>query len=140
MAQTLKYLVSEGLANAFCSPDYVHGKHPRVKELRENRNKWFEQLLYLFQGLIAPTEKVTLLKDIYNKITTDPEGFLPPGHFLSGVMVSEMEESSEVSRKEIINLPKNPESFIRLYNQATKTSGQLAFPNAVVQQVMAIFD
>ena len=140
LGQALKYLVSEGLANAFCSPDYVHGKHPRVKELRENRIKWFEQLLNLFQGLTAPTEEISHLKDMYNKITTDPEGFLPPGHFLSGIMVSEMEESSEVSREEIINLPKNPENFIHLYNQATKTSGQLVFPSTLVQQVMTIFD
>jgi hypothetical protein len=140
LARTLEYLVSEGLANGYCTPFFVQGDQPRVIELRSQRNKWFQHLVNLLSELLKDTGSPEVAQKLFNQFTLDPEAGLPPGHNLSGTMILEMDSSSEVPQKQIINLVKTPEHFFELYNRATETSKHEPFPSTIIKRLKSILE
>ena len=127
LANLFTYLVGEGLANAFCSPQAiseVEGKEQHNEMVRDYQNNYdeiFDKLEELIEKIFENPERVP---ELYNDFTMDRENRgLPPGHFLSGRMIMIMDRSSNVSRDEIINLIKGPFDFLELYNRAAEELG-----------------
>ena len=125
MLHLFKYLVSEGLANAFCSPGAIENRegfaaHNEVIEEYENRWDEFHSML---ESLIDDISRNNLesLKEKYDEFTLDMSGRGSPiGHFFSGRLIQEMDRLKNVTREQIIGLVKEPFSFFEIYNTATK--------------------
>lgn len=136
MLHLFEYLVSEGLANAFCSPstiEKVEGGGERVeahnKIIEEYENRWNEFLATL-ESMIRniSDNKVEDMKEDYERFTMDMSGKGHPiGHFFSGRLIREMDRSKSVTRNQIIGLVKEPFSFFNLYNKAAKERGLSTF-------------
>jgi hypothetical protein len=132
-----KYLVSEGLANAYCSPEQVvtiKGTSSRIEKhnllIEEYESKYdeiFYDLLELMRTILEGN-----LEDIdqqYMNLTTDMiHSMLPRGHFLSARMIQAMEKTPGVSHEEIINLVKEPFDFFHLYIVASNELGLHQIP------------
>ena len=138
LARLLTYLVGEGLANAFCSPEAltkVEGKEEHNEMIRyyqENLDELFDKLEELVEQIFENPEEVS---ELYNDFTMDRENRgIPPGHFLSGKMVQIMDRSSNVSRDEIINLIKDPFDFLELYNVAAEELGYRKFSEEYIEK------
>lgn len=136
------YLVGEGIANAFCSPQAIteiegkdSEKHNQMVRYYEGKREYiFDKLEELLRRvLVYPVEDVS---DLYSEFTMDKENKgIPPGHFLSGKMVQTMDRSSSVSQDEIINLIKNPFEFLEVYNKAAEESGTRKFSKELIGEV-----
>lgn len=125
MVNLLTYLVGEGLANAFCSPQAItkvegdKDHNELISEYEGAMDDLFDMLERLLDDILSGTQEE--IARSYNGFTMDERGRgLPPGHFLSGRMVKIMDLSNEVSRYEIIGLVKEPLNFFELYNRAAK--------------------
>ena len=143
LTNIMKYLVSEGLANAYCSPGAITKTNTKDKDseqfnqmienYEENQDELLIQLENLIDKIISePDEDLT---EPYNDFTVDKEGVgLPPGHFLSGRMIMVMKESQIVKDKEIIDLVKNPFDFFDLYNKAAEELDKRKFSSDLVDK------
>jgi hypothetical protein len=138
------YMVSEGLANAFCSPRmlrFVEGndkramKHNRIIEEYDSQlDEIFDILESLMQMIIRKTNPK--IKAQYEKLVFDMENhFLPKGHYLSGKMVQMMDESPKVTREEIVHLVKEPFEFFHLYNEAASEGNHREIPTALLKSI-----
>ncbi len=123
------YLVGEGLANAYCSPQAIRKISERGEEAKrhnemvERYEEKKEELFNRLEGLVESivNEKEEDLAEEYSEFTMDKQGRgLPPGHFLSGRMVQTMAESSEIPQEKIVGLVRDPFDFLSLYNKAAK--------------------
>ena len=131
LAKIVTYFVTEGLANCYTSPSAIHivkgaGEHnTRVRELEQKMPQLRRDLEQLLLWICRKHQPIGDVKEAFRAISLDLSGCgLPAGHFLSGRMVEAMDKSDDVSRKEIINLVKNPFEFIDMYNMAVnKHSG-----------------
>lgn len=144
LTSIMKYLVSEGLANAFCSPEAITKTNEgdesseefnqMIKYYEGKQDKLFSQLEDLIEKIITkPDEDLT---ELYNDFTVDKEGKgLPPGHFLSGRMVMVMNESQIVTEEEIIDLVQNPFEFFKLYNKAAEELGKRKFSLELIDEI-----
>ncbi|NHI84012.1 MAG: hypothetical protein EAX81_06900 [Candidatus Thorarchaeota archaeon] len=126
------YMVSEGLANAFCSPamlsqtehdDEQNRKHNKI--IREYDSQ-FNEILYSLETILEQIigHSNPEITEQYEEFSLDMKThYLPKGHFLSGRMIQIMDESPAVSREEIIDLVREPFRFFQLYNRAARDRG-----------------
>jgi hypothetical protein len=132
MLRIIEYLVSEGLANAFCSPGVFEKRegdsdgiaaHNAIIDEYEDRWDEFHSMLESIIDAITKNE-LEVLKEKYETFTLDMSGRGKPiGHFFSGRIIREMDRSKNVAREQIIGLVKEPFSFFELYNKAAKERG-----------------
>lgn len=143
LVQLHTYLVSEGLANAFCSPDAiseVSGKEKHNRMIREyDLNAVFDQLEELLGSILqGPSENVPPL---YSDFTMDKKGRgLPPGHLLSGNMVQVMQKAHNVTLEEIIGLIHDPIGFIQTYNKAAEGLGSRTIDEDIIASLNDTLD
>ncbi len=139
-----EYLVSEGLANAFCSP-IVLEKSEKTSEytmahneiIQEYEDRWdeFHTMLEDLLGRIT-SENLEDIKEYYDQFTMDMSGRGHPiGHFFSGRMIREMDRSQTVQREQIIELVKEPFPLFHLYNKAAKERGKRALSKDLLHQL-----
>ncbi len=142
LTSMMKYLVSEGLANAFCSPgaiiktddDEFKYFDQMIENYEKNQEELFVQLENLIEKIINKPDGD--LTELYNCFTVDKEGTgLPPGHFLSGRMVMIVDKSKTVDEEEIIELVKNPFDFFNLYNRAADEMNRRKFSPELVDEI-----
>jgi len=140
--QLFTYLVGEGIANAFCSPQAIteiegeeteqHDK--MIREYQEEMEDIFDKLEKLLENIIEFSEEE--VSELYSNFTMDKENRgIPPGHFLSGRMVQMMERSSSVSRDEILDLIKDPFKFLHIYNKTAEELEARKFSNDLIEKV-----
>ncbi len=139
LTQLFTYLVGEGMANAFCSPEAItrlegaerHNK--MVQEYQEKIDGIFDKLEELLERIVDRPENVP---ELFSGFTMDKENKgIPPGHFLSGKMIQMMDRSYSVSREEIISLVEDPFDFLRKYNKAAEGSNARKFSKEIVKKV-----
>jgi hypothetical protein len=149
LLRLFEYLVSEGLANAYCSPgviEKIDGDSDRIAAhnavIEEYENRWDE-----FHGMVESlvedisNNKLDTMKEKYELFTLDMSGRgKPMGHFFSGRMIREMDESKKVLREEIIELVKEPFSFFHLYNKAAKDSNIREFTSYNIASLDSFID
>lgn len=139
-----KYFVSEGLANAFCSPKQlvkIKGesttimKHNSLIEEYESMcDEIFDDLLGLVRTILEGN--LEDIEQLYMNLTTDMvHSMLPKGHFLSGRMIQAMEKAFTITHEEIINLVKEPFNFFHLYIDASTELGLNLIPEDLIDLV-----
>ena len=144
IAQLAQYLVSEGLANFYCSPRLV-GLHPAgcehsramTTKLRDYQNRLpslFSDATAVLIGAADPLQEFESCREKLQGLMFDPDGVLPPGHYLSARLVEPMERSSKIEREEIIDLCRDPMSFFALYNR-DPIDNTLRFPDGIVARI-----
>jgi hypothetical protein len=149
MLRLFEYLVSEGLANAYCSPGVIEkrdGDSERIAAhnavIEEYENRW-DEFHEMVESLIDDicNNRLDNLKEKYEAFTIDMSGRGKPiGHFLSGRMVTEMDKSKIVSREKIVNLVKEPFSFFHLYNRAAKERGLTEFSSESIASLDSLIE
>lgn len=84
-------LLSEGLANYFCSPIMLHPPENAPEDLKEkiikygqNLNQMVQEIQSLLSGCFSKTVPVELCKNRLMQMLLDPDGILPPIHFIGG--------------------------------------------------------
>lgn len=142
LVRLMTYLVEEGLANSYCSPEAIeevkNGKEEHNKTIRnyeERIDSFFDQLEELLRAILFEDGEM-MIPEMFNQFTMDKEGKgLPYGHFLSGRMVMIMESASCVSREEILGLVKEPFQFFELYNKAAEELGTRKVSTEILEKV-----
>ena len=143
LASVFSYFVTEGLANWYTSPmaiSVVEGlegaevHNEVVRKLEEDKPWLLRHLQQLLRWICEKHRPVEEIRKAFNDLSLDTSGAgLPPGHFLSGYMVKVMDKSSNIPKRRIINLVKQPFDFFDLYNIAAKEDEKLE--NSLLKQL-----
>jgi len=138
-------LLSEGLANYFCSPMMLNPPENAPEDLEEkiikyeqNLNQMIQEIQSLLSDCLSETVPVESCKDRLMKILLDPERILPPIHFVGGRIIEMFDKDPKINRSEIINLCKQPAHFFTLYSQVAKKHGMPAFPDDLVKKISTL--
>jgi|GEM_PF-1329239 len=149
--EILEYLVSEGLANAFCSPSVLRlhegdSKEAGVHNRRvcELEARWpdeaIERIEHLLHGALADpgAEELSALEESFHQFSLDLSGAgLPEGHFAAGRMVQRMAGALPLER--IISLVQEPWRFLACYNEAME-SKEPRFSKRLLEQIERAFE
>jgi len=145
IAKLIVNLLSEGLANYFCSPMMLHPPENAPEKLKEkiikyeqNLNQMIQDIWSLLSDCLSKIVPVESCKDRLMKILLDPEGMLPPIHFVGGRIIETFDKDPKINRSEIINLCKQPAHFFALYSQVAKKHGMPAFPENLVEKISTL--
>jgi len=138
-------LLSEGLANYFCSPMMLHPPENAPEDLKEkiikygqNLNQMVQEIQSLLSDCLSKTVPVELCKNRLMQMLLDPEDILPPIHFIGGRIVEMFDKDPKINRSEIIDLCKQPAHFFTLYSQVAKRHEMPAFPEDLVQKISTL--
>jgi len=121
-AQLVCNLVSEGLANHYCTPNMVRAGGHKNPEANERIRGYERNLSALFE------ETWSLIGD------------LPKVHFIGEKIISVLEEDPEVGFKDIVELCNRPENLVSLYAGPAARLGLPRLPDEYalkLQQIMA---
>jgi len=148
--EIIKYLVAEGLANGFLSPQVLEPmegaseeaklQNARVRELEARYPAGgiaqIERLL--LKALSDPTpEELSALEQAFRAFSLDLSGAgLPEGHFVAGRMVQRMARSLPLER--VVGLVQAPYLFFARYNEAVG-SGEPRFSEHLLRWVERTF-
>lgn len=140
-------LLSEGLANYFCSPMMLHPPENASEKLKEkvtryeqNLNQMIQEIQSLLSDCLSKTVSVESCKDRLMKILLDPERMLPPIHFVGGRIIEMFDKDPKISRSEIINLCKQPAHFFTLYSQVAEKQGMPAFSENLAERISTLLE
>ena len=146
LASLFTYFVTEGLANWYTSPmaisvveelEGAEAHNEAVRKLEKDKPKLLRHLQKLLRWICEKHQPVEEVRKEFNNLSVDTSGAgLPPGHFLSGYMVKVMDKSSDIPKKRIINLVKQPFDFFDLYNIAAKEEEKLE--NSLLEELRLI--
>ncbi len=128
-AQVIEYLVSEGLANAFFSPQAIEATPETTEEaqahnarVRELEARWPAGLLQEIEALLSGAlttsdpEELERLRAAFQSLSIDSSGAgLPAGHFAAGRMVQRI--SGVLPRERVIALVQAPWKLFGAYNE-----------------------
>jgi len=128
--EIIEYLVAEGLANGFLSPQVleplegtseeagVQNKRVRELEARYPAGAIAQIERLLVEALSGPTsEELSALEQAFRAFSVDLSGAgLPEGHFVAGRMVQRMARSLPL--EQVIGLVQTPWHFFECYNEA----------------------
>ena len=117
------HLVSEGLANHYCTPDMVRtGENKsdrvntRIRGYEENLEDMLQDAWSLIRDSLDASEPIDKLNLRLMEVLIDEDSILPKVHFLGERLISILDDSPEISQKEIIDLCNHPEEVVQLYN------------------------
>jgi hypothetical protein len=128
VAEILRYVVSEGIANLMMSPNAV--SHLNSSPQNEAHNERIKYLEKKYVKLLALTEEIVLIafnqemeksRELYRKLSIDETGSgVPAGHYMSAMMFEEiLKEHEDSVISEIIC---NPWRFFNIYNDLKNKS------------------
>jgi hypothetical protein len=144
--QLVYHLVSEGLANHYCTPEMVKtGSHKspqantKIESYEQNLEEMIEDVWLLIKDCLDGTVSLSEYKERVSDIILDKESILPKVHFLGERMIAEIEENPENSFDEIIELCNKPENLIRLYLSATKEAELPSLQEKYVKKILKLF-
>jgi len=149
-AEVVEYLVAEGLANGFLSPQVLEPVEGTSEEARiQNRRVRELEARYPAQGIAQierlllkalsdPTpEELSALEREFETFSLDLSGAgLPEGHFVAGRMVQRMARSLPLER--IVGLVQAPHLFFARYNEAVG-SGEPRFSERLLERIAQTF-
>jgi len=138
------HLLSEGMANHYCTPNMVHThtkaskKHNRkIKEYERNLNPMILEIQSLLSDCISKSVLVEECKERLMNIILDPEGILPPVHFIGAHIFEMFDKDPRISESAIVDLCKEPSHFFTFYSQVYKKRGFPPFSSKVIEEVSA---
>ncbi len=139
-----QYLVSEGLANAYCSPKaieraegtdpWIDAHNAAIEEYESNIDSIFQLLESIIDTILA--DKIDEAKKLYEEFSIDQTGRgIPKGHFLSGRMTQSMERSTKISHDQVIELVQKPFDFFHFYNDAAFELGLKPVDSTLIEKL-----
>jgi hypothetical protein len=135
-AQLVCHLVSEGLANHYCTPNMVRTgghKSPEANEkilgYERNQNAMLEEAWSLMSDCLEGGKPLMECRERLMGILIDRESILPKVHFIGERLVSVLEEAPEIGFKDIIDLCLHPENLVLLYAGPAAMRGLPRLPN-----------
>ncbi len=151
IAKVIEYLVSEGLANAFFSPQAIEaapettaGTKAHNARVRELEARWPAGLLHEIEALLvgaltaSEPEELEQLRAAFQSLSIDSSGAgLPAGHFAAGRMVQRI--SGALPRERVIALVRAPWKLFGAYNEAIKAQ-EPCFSASLLAEVTQRFE
>lgn len=121
-ARLICHLVSEGLANHYCTPNMVRaGEHKspeaneKIRGYERNQNAMLEEAWSLVRDCLDGEEALEECRERLMSILIDRESILPKVHYIGEKLISVLEEDPEIGFKEIVDLCLHPENLVLLY-------------------------
>jgi len=144
----IENLLSEGMANCYCSPRYVFETRPdrlpdayaaRLARLRREEAKLFSQAEAVLAASLEPGADYESCLEAYNALAMDMEDFeLPAAHYLGARMIQVMDAA--YPRERIIACVKDLSRFLPLYNNAVEQAGGYRFSSDLVRHFGQLFE
>jgi len=136
-------LLSEGMANCYCSPRYVFETRPdklpgdayvaRLARLRREEDQLFSKAEAILRASLEPDADYEACLEAYNTLALDMEDFqLPAAHYLGARMVQVMDGT--YPRERIVACIQDLSQFLPLYNEAAEQAGLYRFDANLVRQ------
>jgi hypothetical protein len=143
--QLICHLVSEGLANHYCTPYMVRaGEHksPKANEkilaYERNLNAMLEEAWGLVRDCLDGEGPLETCRERLMGILIDRESVLPKVHFLGERIISLLEEDAETGFEDIIDLCLRPEDVLRLYAGPATRRGLPRLPDNYVLKLLRV--
>lgn len=147
--QHVQNLLSEGMANYYCSPGYVFKESSneppvdpfqgRLARLEREEGELFTQAEAILAMSLEPGAEYEPCRKAFNAIALDMEEMmLPAGHYLGARMVQTMEQIHP--RDRIVGCVQNLVEFLPLYNGAAHNVGAFVFDAQLIDQFAQLWD
>ncbi len=118
------HLISEGLANHFCTPEMVRAgpggserKNEKIRIYEESLEQMLGEVWSLVSDCLLGREPLGICEERLRDMVLDREGVLPKVHFIGERIVSLLDLDPGVERAEIIELCRRPRDLIGLYRK-----------------------
>lgn len=143
--QLICHLVSEGLANHYCTPGMVRsGEHrsPRANErilaYERGLNTMLQEAWTLVRDCLDGEEPLEACRERLTGILIDRESVLPKVHFLGERIISLLEEDPDTGFEKIIDLCLRPENVLRLYASPAARRGLPRLPDGYAMKLQRL--
>ncbi len=144
-AQLVCHLISEGLANHYCTPNMVKtGEHKspeaneKIRCYERNQNAMLEEAWSLMRDCLDGTEPLEEYKERLMAILIDRESILPKVHFIGEKIISTLESDPEIEFKDIVDLCLRPENLVSLYAGHAARLGLTRLPDGYASKLQRI--
>jgi hypothetical protein len=142
-------LLSEGMANYYCTPGYVFRESPkqppvdpfqaRLARLQREEEKLFAQAEAILAMSLEPEAEHEPCWEAFKTIAFDMEdALLPAGHYLGARMVRRMEQVHP--RNLIVRCVQHLPKFLPLYNEAAWKADAFIFDAQLIEQFVQLWD
>lgn len=136
-------LLSEGMANFYCSPGYVFRENPdlpaadpyqsRLARLARDEQAFFAQAEAVLAQSLEPDAAYEPCLEAFNTIALDMEqSMLPAGHYLGARMLQTMAQVH--SRSLIVGCVQRLRQFLPSYNTAARQVGAFVFNDSLLER------
>lgn len=147
--QHVQNLLSEGMANYYCTPGYVFRKPPkqppvapyqaRLARLEREEEGLFAQAEAILAMSLKPGAEYEPCSEAFRTIALDMEKMmLPAGHYLGAHMVQTMEQVHP--RNLIVRCVRHLPEFLPLYDEAAREVGAFVFDTRLTEQFARLWD
>lgn len=148
-AMHVQNLLSEGLANYYCTPEGVFRASPgeppadpfqaRLARLQREEGALFTQAEAVLARSLEPGAGYGPCWEMFKTIAFDMEdAMLPAGHYLGARMVQTMDPI--YPRSQILSCIEHLPDFLPLYNQAARQAGTFCFDPRLLGQFAQLWD
>lgn len=141
-AKLILNLLLEGLANYFCTPENIHPPEnapkknkKKIMKYEKHLNEMMQEVQSLLFDCLSKTMSVESCEKRLMGLLLDPNGILPPIHFIGGRIIEIFDKHPRIKRSEIVNLCKNPAHFFTLFSQIAEKQRVPTFPNDLVKKI-----
>jgi hypothetical protein len=142
-------LLSEGLANYYCTPGYVFRASPqelaadpyqaRLARLQREEEKFFAQAEAVLARSLEHEAEYEPCWEAFKTIAFDmEEAMLPAGHYLGARMVQTMDQVH--LRDRILRCVQRLPEFLPLYNEAAGKAGGFVFDAQLVERFVQMWN
>jgi len=141
--QLICHLVSEGMANHYCTPMMVRaGEHksPRANEritaYERSLTEMLEETWRLIRDCLDGGAPLDECRERAMGILIDRESILPKVHFIGEKMIVLIEENPETRPEDLVGLCNHPEDLVRLYAGPAREKGLPSLPDEYAQKIL----
>jgi hypothetical protein len=139
------HLLSEGLANYFCTPSFVRPhdsadkEHNRkIEKYEESLNRMLLEIQSLLSACVSQSLSIEKCSERLMNLVFDQEGILPAVHFIGAHIIEMLDKDPTIAREDVIDLCKKPWEFFALYSRTHEGKGLPGFSRDVIDQVSSL--
>ena len=139
------HLLSEGMANYYCTPNHVclHASddeehNHKIKKYEESLNQMLLEIQSLLSDCVSKSLSVEKFRERLMNIIFDQECILPPVHFIGARIIEMFDKDPTISRKDIVDLCKDHSEFFTFYSRTHDREGLPGFSRDVIEQVSSL--
>lgn len=138
-------LLSEGLANYFCTPMSIHPPEnapekykEKIREYEKNLNQMVQEIKSLLSDCLSKAIRIESCQEQLTTMLIDPEGILPSIHYVGGRVIEMFDREPKINRSEIISLCKQPDHFFTLYSKIVENHRTPVFEDDLIQKISTL--